>query len=294
MEWSIAGELLANAVVTGILLGGFYAAVAIGISIAFGMLDIANISHPVMIVLSSFLAYYFNAQWGIDPLAIMFPVAALFALYGAGVYSLYFRLFESREKDQRRGLAFFFGLLFVTEVGLILIFGVDLRSVETAYGEEVINLGFISVPIRLLIPFLIGVVMIIGLHYFLNKTYFGLAVSAISQDMLGLRLMAIDPIKIKQLTFALSLASAAFAGAALIIIQPIEPSIGREYIGRVFAVCVLGGMGSLQGTLIAALLIGTAESITSTFVGPSWAPAIGFGILLLTLAFKPEGLISRK
>lgn len=294
MEWSIAGELLANAVVTGILLGGFYAAVAIGISIAFGMLDIANISHPVMIVLSSFLAYYFNAQWGIDPLAIMFPVAALFALYGAGLYSLYFRLFESREKDQRRGLAFFFGLLFVTEVGLILIFGVDLRSVETAYGEEVINLGFISVPIRLLIPFLIGVVMIIGLHYFLNKTYFGLAVSAISQDMLGLRLMAIDPIKIKQLTFALSLASAAFAGAALIIIQPIEPSIGREYIGRVFAVCVLGGMGSLQGTLIAALLIGTAESITSTFVGPSWAPAIGFGILLLTLAFKPEGLISRK
>ena len=294
MEWSIAGELLANAVVTGILLGGFYAAVAIGISIAFGMLDIANISHPVMIVLSSFLAYYFNAQWGIDPLAIMFPVAALFALYGAGLYSLYFRLFESREKDQRRGLAFFFGLLFVTEVGLILIFGVDLRSVETAYGEEVINLGFISVPIRLLIPFLIGVVMIIGLHYFLNKTYFGLAVSAISQDMLGLRLMAIDPIKIKQLTFALSLASAAFAGAALIIIQPIEPSIGREYIGRVFAVCVLGGMGSLQGTLIAALLIGTAESITSTFIGPSWAPAIGFGILLLTLAFKPEGLISRK
>ena len=84
------------------------------------------------------------------------------------------------------------------------------------------------------------------------------------------------------------------AGAALIIIQPIEPSIGREYIGRVFAVCVLGGMGSLQGTLIAALLLGTAESITSTFVGPSWAPAIGFGILLLTLAFKPEGLISRK
>lgn len=294
MEWSVVGELLANAVVTGILLGGFYAAVALGISIAFGMLDIANISHPAMIVLGSFIAYYFNAQWGIDPLLLMFPAALVFALYGAGLYGLYYRLFESREKDQRRGLAFFFGLLFVTEVGLILMFGVDLRSVDTSYGEVVLSLGFVSIPVRLLVPFLIGIVMIVGLHYFLNKTYFGLAVSAISQDMLGLRLMAIDPIKIKQLTFGLSLASAAFAGAALIIIQPIEPSIGREYIGRVFAVCVLGGMGSLQGTLIAALLLGTAESITSTFVGPSWAPAVGFGLLLLTLAFKPEGLMTRK
>ena len=83
------------------------------------------------------------------------------------------------------------------------------------------------------------------------------------------------------------------AGALLIIIQPVEPSIGREYIGRVFAICVLGGMGSLPGMIIAAMLLGIVESITSTFFGPSWAPAIAFGFLLITLAVRPAGLLGR-
>ena len=85
----------------------------------------------------------------------------------------------------------------------------------------------------------------------------------------------------------------AIAGAFLIIIQPVEPSMGRDYIGLVFAICVLGGLGSLAGTLIAAMLLGVAESFTSTFYGPSWAPAVSFGLLLLTLAFRPSGIMGR-
>ena len=99
--------------------------------------------------------------------------------------------------------------------------------------------------------------------------------------------MAADPIRIKRIAFGISIATAAVAGAFLIIIQPVEPSVGREYIGRVFAICVLGGLGSLPGTLIAAMLLGVIESITATFYGPSWAPAVSFGFLLLTLAFRP-------
>jgi branched-chain amino acid transport system permease protein len=90
------------------------------------------------------------------------------------------------------------------------------------------------------------------------------------------------------------LSTASLAGAFLIVIQPIEPSIGREYIGRVFAVCVLGGLGSLPGTLIAAILLGVVESFTATFYGPSWAPAVSFGILLLTLAIRPAGILGRQ
>ena len=110
---------------------------------------------------------------------------------------------------------------------------------------------------------------------------------------LALRLMAADPVRIKRVAFAISIATAAMAGAFLIVIQPVEPSIGREYIGRVFAICVLGGLGSLPGTLIAAMLLGIAESFTATFYGPSWAPAVSFGILLLTLAFRPAGILGR-
>ena len=101
------------------------------------------------------------------------------------------------------------------------------------------------------------------------------------------------PSRIKRIAFGISIATAAIAGALLIIIQPVEPSVGREYIGRVFAICVLGGLGSLPGTLIAAMLLGVVESITATFYGPSWAPAVSFGFLLLTLAFRPSGLLGR-
>ncbi len=105
--------------------------------------------------------------------------------------------------------------------------------------------------------------------------------------------MAANPTAIKRVAFGLSIATASIAGAVLIIIQPVEPSIGRDYIGRIFAIVVLGGLGSMSGTLVAALTLGIAENLTSTFYGPSWAPAVAFGILLLTLAVRPSGLFGR-
>jgi branched-chain amino acid transport system permease protein len=132
-----------------------------------------------------------------------------------------------------------------------------------------------------------------ALQLLITRTFTGRAVMAVSQDQLALQLMAANPVNIKRIAFGASIATAAVAGALLIIIQPVEPSVGREYIGRVFAICVLGGLGSLPGTLIAAMLLGVVESITSTFYGPSWSPAVAFGFLLLTLAFRPSGLLGR-
>ena len=106
--------------------------------------------------------------------------------------------------------------------------------------------------------------------------------------------MGANPIKIKQIAMGIAIATAAVAGALLIIIGPVEPSVGRLYIGRVFAIVILGGMGSISGTLIAALLIGVVESLVATFYGPSWAPAVGFGILLVTLAVRPQGIFGRQ
>jgi branched-chain amino acid transport system permease protein len=105
--------------------------------------------------------------------------------------------------------------------------------------------------------------------------------------------MAASPTGIKQIAFGISIATCAVAGSFLIIIQPVEPSIGRDYIGRIFAICVLGGMTSMPGMLVAALLLGIVESITATFYGPSWAPAVAFGLLLITLAVRPAGLLGR-
>jgi branched-chain amino acid transport system permease protein len=286
-------ELLINAVVAGVLLGGFYAAVTLGISISFGMLDVVNIAHPAFIILGSYIAYLLNLSFGLDPIVAALIMLPAFYVLGQVVYQIYHLSFERRGQDALRGLAFFFGLLFITEVVLILVFGVDYRYVEAPYIGPTWRLGFVDLPLRMLVPCLVSLLLVVVLQLLLTRTFFGRALKAVAQDQLALQLMAADPIRIKRMAFGVSIATACLAGAFLIIIQPVEPSVGRDYIGRVFAICVLGGMGSLLGTVIAAMLLGIVESLTATFYGPSWAPAVAFGFLLLTLAVRPAGILGR-
>src|SRR5438552_11638086 len=289
----ISLDLAVNAIVSGLLLGGFYAAVTVGVTISFGMLDIVNIAHPAFIMLGSFVAYIVNSNFGVEPILIGVVMAPVFFLVGMAVYQIYYYAFERRGEESIQGLAFFFGLLFVGEVGLILVFGLDYRYVEAPYIGPSLHFGFVDLPLRMLVPCLVSLALIGLLQLFLWRTFIGRAIMAVAQDQLALRLMAASPVRIKRIAFAISIATAAIAGAFLIVIQPVEPSVGREYIGRVFAICVLGGMGSLPGTLVAAMLLGIVESITATFYGPSWAPAVSFGVLLLTLAFRPAGILGR-
>jgi branched-chain amino acid transport system permease protein len=289
----ITYDLLINAIIAGVMLGGFYVAVTLGISIAFGILDIVNIAHVAFIILGAYIAYIININLGLDPILVGVIMLPAFYALGAVVYQVYYVSFERRGQEALRGLAFFFGLLFITEVALILVFGVDYRYVQAPYIGPSYRIGVADFPLRLAVPCVLALVMFGALQLFLSKTFLGRAIMAVSQDPLALQLMAVDPIRIKRIAFAISVATAAIAGALLIIIHPVEPSVGREYIGRVFAIAVLGGLGSLPGTLIAAMLLGIVESFTATFYGPSWAPAVAFGFLLLTLAFRPQGILGR-
>ena len=289
----ISLDLLVNAIVAGILLGGFYAAVSVGITISFGMLDIANIAQPAFILLGSYAAYFVASYYYIDPILIGVIMLPVFYLLGMATYRLYYYAFESRGEQAIQGLAFFFGLLFVAEVSLVLIFGVDYRFVEAPYIGPSLHLGILDLPLRYLVPFAVSLTMVGLLQLYLTRTFIGRAILAVSQDGLALRLMAASPIRIKQIAFGISVATCSLAGAFLIIIQPVEPSIGRDYIGRIFAICVLGGMTSFPGMVIASMLIGIVESITATFYGPSWSPAVAFGFLLAALAVRPAGLMGR-
>ena len=287
-------DLLINALIAGVLLGGFYAAVTLGVSISFGILDIVNIAHPAFIILGSYIAYIVNTHFGFDPILISIVMLPVFYLLGSGIYQVYYVSFERRGREALAGLAFFFGLLFITEVLLILVFGVDYRYVEAPlYIGPTWRLGVMDFPLRMLVPCATALLMFAALQLYLGRTFIGRAIQAVAQDQLALQLMAASPTRIKRIAFGISIATAAIAGALLIVIQPVEPSVGREYIGRVFAICVLGGLGSLPGTVIGAMLLGIVESFTSTFYGPSWAPAVSFGVLLLTLAFRPSGLFGR-
>ena len=286
-------ELFVNAVVAGVLLGGFYAAVALGLSIVFGRLDIVNIAHPAFVIIGSYVAFIMNERYMFDPILSGLIFLPVFFLLGVGMYRFYYVCFERTGQESLSGLAYFFGIMFIIEVLLILYYGVDYRNVQAPYIGETLFLGFLGLPYRMLVPFITATILTGLVYLYLSKTFLGRAILAVSQDRLALQLMGADPVKVKQWAFGIGIATAAVAGALLIIIQPIEPSVGRLYIGRVFAIVILGGMGSISGTFFAALIIGIAESLGATFIGPSWAPAVAFGLLLVTLAVRPQGLFGR-
>jgi branched-chain amino acid transport system permease protein len=267
--------------------------VSLGISLVFGLLDIANIAQPAFLILGAYSAYVMNGSFGLDPILAGVLVTPLFYGLGVLVYRVYYESFERRGEEALRGLVFFFGLLFIIEVSLSLKYGVDYRLVQADYIGRSIEFGGVGIAYRLLVPCLVGLAMTVALYFFLARTFYGRAIMAVSQDAGALRLMGADPIRIKTIAFGIGIAAASLAGALAIMIAPVVPSSDRDYIGRMFAITVLGGMGSIGGTLVAAVILGVVESLMGTFFGPSWSPAVSFGILLIALAVRPAGLFGR-
>jgi branched-chain amino acid transport system permease protein len=275
------------------LLGCFYAAVSIGLSVSFGLLDVPHVAHPAIMVLGSYCTWMLNVR-GWDPIVAGVVLMPLFFVLGVLIYRFYYEVFEKRGSDAGvRGLAFFFGLAFIVEVGLILVFGVDQRSVEAAYIGKSFSVGDYRIPMRMVVAFAVALILTFSLSLFLGKTFVGRAIKAVAQDEPALRLMGADPVYIKQWAFGLATAVSALAGAMLIIVSPVEPAIDRLYIGRTFCVVVLAGLGSMTGTLAAGLILGIAESIVLMQLGASWAPAVAFSLLLIVLGIRPQGLFGR-
>jgi branched-chain amino acid transport system permease protein len=286
-------DLLLEAVIGGVLLGCFYAAVSMGLSLAFGLLDVPHIAHPAFVILGAYGAWLL-AQHGVDPLVAGALLTPVFFIGGLAVYRFYHAVFERRGTDAGlRGLAFFFGVAFIVEVVLILIFGVDQRMVEAAYIGKSIVLADMRIPMRMLVAVAVALLLTLTLTVYLSKTFTGRAVKAVAQDEAALALMGADPVRIKQWAFGIATATCALAGALMVIVGPVEPGLGRLYIGRTFCVAVLAGLGSMPGTLAAGIILGVAESVVLTSLGTSWAPAVSFGILLAVLAVRPAGLFGR-
>jgi len=283
-------ELGANAVVSGLLLGGLYAVASLGLTIAFGLLQVPNVAHPTFMVLGAYCAYLGNLL-GVDPVIASVIFAPAFYLAGMVFYQAYFVCFERRGRGNTlQSFTFFFGIAMVLEVALILAVGVDLRSVDVGYVGKSLAIGFVTMPYRFIIPFVIGSIVGGGMWLFLSRTHMGLAIRAVAHDDKALRIVALSPTQVKRHAFGIAMLTAALAGAAVIIVNPVDPFIGREYIGRSFAIVVLAGMGSVPGTLAAAVIIGLLESLVITFVGATWAPGVAFAVLLATLAIKPSGI----
>jgi branched-chain amino acid transport system permease protein len=286
-------ELLLEAILFGVLLGCFYAAVSIGLSVSFGLLDVPHVAHPAIMVFGAYCTYLLGV-YGFDPIVAGIVLMPVFFLLGVGVYRFYYESFEKRGTEAGvRGLAFFFGIAFIIEVGLILVFGVDQRMVQAPYIGTSLSIAGYRIPYRLVVAFGVALVLTAALTLYLSRTFLGRAIKAVAQDEPALRLMGANPVRIKQWAFGIATGVSALAGAMLIIVGPVEPALDRLYIGRTFCVVVLAGLGSMTGTLAAGLILGIAESIVLTLFGASWAPAVAFGLLLIVLGIRPQGLFGR-
>jgi branched-chain amino acid transport system permease protein len=288
-------DLLLGAVVLGLLLGCFYAAVSIGLSVSFGLLDVPHVAHPAFLVSASYGVFLLNDRYEVDPLLAGLLITPLFFMFGLVAYRLYYETFEKRGSDAGvRGIAFFFGIAFIIEVLIIMAFGVDQRSVSAPYIGRSWRIGDLRIPYRQLVAFAVALGLTILLTLYLSRTFMGRAIRAVAQDQEALRLMGANPVRIKQWAFGIATAVLGIAGALLIIVAPVEPTLDRAYIGRTFCVVVMAGLGSMTGTLAAGMILGVAESIVLTMFGASWAPAISFAMLLGVLAVRPQGLFGRR
>ena len=288
-------DLLLDAVVTGVLLGCFYAAVSIGLSVSFGLLDVPHVAHPAFLVMASYAVYFLNESYDIDPLVAGVLITPLLFVFGLAAYRLYYETFEKRGSDAGvRGIAFFFGIAFIIEVLIILHFGVDQRSVTASYIGKSWRFGDMRIPLRLMVAFAVATGLTVLLAAYLSRTFMGRAIRAVAQDEEAVRLMGANPVRIKQWAFGIATAVLGVAGALLIIVAPVDPTLDRAYIGRTFCVVVMAGLGSMTGTLIAAVILGISETIVLTLFGASWAPAISFALLLGVLAVRPQGLLGRR
>ena len=168
-----------------------------------------------------------------------------------------------------------------------------LTKITADYVGKAWRIGDMRIPFRLVVAFAVAAALTILLTLYLSKTFMGRAIRAVAQDQEALRLMGANPVRIKQWAFGIATAVLGIAGALLIIVAPVEPTLDRTYIGRTFCVVVMAGLGSMTGTLVAGIILGVAETIVLTLFGASWAPAISFGMLLCVLAVRPQGLFGR-
>jgi branched-chain amino acid transport system permease protein len=281
-------DLLVQAGSVGILTGGVYALLASGLTLIFGVMKIVHISHAAFIVLAAYLTYFLSRDLGIDPLLTAAITAPLFFVLGMLVQRLL--LSRLRENATMMSVLLTFAIAIVIEGGMGLLWTSSHRSINVSYGEQAVNLGDVRLPVDRILGFLLAAATLAMLFAMLRYSRYGQALRATIQHPAAARLIGVDAQTISAVGFGLGLATAAVGGAILAILVPFFPATHYAWIGRLMAIIVLGGLGSVGGAAIAAVAMGVIESLVLVSMDATWASMIFFIVLFMTLALRPQGL----
>ena len=277
----------------GLLAGGIYAAVGVGFGLVWGVLNIVNLAHGALVIIGAYLTWQMFAAWGVDPfLTLPIDAIALFVLGYAVQRGVINRII-------RAPLLFTFlltfGLNLIAVNVLLLIFKSDFRSVTTAYSGAGLELGGLVIPYIRLAALAIALVMAALLAILLSRTRVGLAIQAVGSDRDTAQLVGIDLRHAYAVTFGLGAAVAGVAGGMIAMIQAITPTAGEPYTLQAFVVVILGGLGRVSATVVGGLVFGLVEAFGQSIPGSGsvFANAIAFGVMVLILVTRPQGLMGR-
>lgn len=278
--------------INGILLGGVYAVMASGLSLIFGVVRILQISHSVLIILGCYFSYSISTHLSIEPILSLIITMPIMFFLGIAVYR--FIVEPMKNAPPVAVLLAFFGLIVTLENTIGLIWTTNYNAIQSVYQGKSFTVLSLALPLPKAIAFAVACLLIFALLVFLSKTETGRAIRAVSQDRDTAQILGVDVEKIFIIVFGISASLAAVGGSLMGIIYSFYPSLHWRWLGVVFSVVVLGGLGQVGGAIIAALIIGIAESVASYFIGSAWGPLIAFAILIITLVQRPQGLLGIK
>jgi branched-chain amino acid transport system permease protein len=279
-------------ITNGLLLGGLYGIIGIGMSMIFGIVRLVNLAHGDLIILASYLSLVAMTFFPVNPLFTLIIVIPAMCIIGFIIqYCLFNRILG---KGMNPPLLIAFGLSIILQNLLLLIFTPDARTLLTSISVKTIPLGgFINIPVVYLVDFICSLVTIVLLSRFFNRTYMGKAIRAASDDEGAAQLMGINTKTIYAFAMAIAMGTAAVAGVLVGMTFTFYPHTGPEYLIIAFGVVIVGGLGSLLGTFLGGLILGLAQILGAHFLGPGFQLLSGYVILLSVLTFKPTGLFAK-
>ena len=281
-------ETVAQAVVNGLLIGGIYALVSIGVTLIFGVVKIVNFAQGEFVMLGMYISFFLATQFGIDPIASL--VVSMPVLFVAGVLVQHFLIRRVLGLDDMPQIFLTFALSLLLVNLALMLFTANYRTVHTWYSDESLYFGGINVPVAKLIAFALAMVLSGALWVFLHTTDLGKAMRASAQNREVAMLMGINPNRVFCIALGVALALAGAAGSLLMPFYPVYPLVGQIFVLMAFVAVVLGTLGNVVGALVASLMMGVAESLGIQFVGADSGLIVVFLMLLLTLAFRPNGI----
>jgi len=284
-------DLVIESLLNGLLLGGIYAVAALGLSLVFGIMDVVNLAHGHMLMVGAYVAILFFMATGITPLIGMILAAVI--LFGFGMVLHVVILDNVVGEGIEQPIIVLFGLALVLQsVGRILL-GSEAQAAELGIPGSAISIGSATLSFPRVVTFVVALVLILGTWAFLRYTTTGLAIRATAQNNAAAQYMGINTDNIFALTLGIGTALAGAAGALLSMLFPITPFVGWSYLLKAFAVVVLGGVGSIAGTLVGGLVLGVSENVGVLYLGGGFRDIISFSIFLIVLLIRPHGLFGK-